>query len=259
LLGGFVDLVEGLDGVEDGLHLAGLEVLVEDGVEVEVFYFAAAVEDSSAFAVGGDEAAAVDLDLAVLADEAELDGEPEETAHALEGFGAGEAGADFAVGFEEVGKDGMGVHGDVAEDVVKDVGLRGVLHGFPGAEPGGGGEHAGGEHLEEGGGGEEAADGGGLPAGAGLKESADGGEVGELVFAEADLMEAVEIFAAGVGAELGHAPGDEFGPDGVLLGGVVGPCLLDEEGSGDVEFLLGEGERGGCDGHGVLTRGDAGR
>lgn len=243
LLGGFVDLVEGFDGVEYGLHLAGLELLVEYGVEVEVFDLASSGEDPGALAVGGDEAAAVDLDLAVLADKAELDGEPEEAAHALEGLGVGEAGADLSVAFEKVGEDGVGVHGDVAEDVVEDVRFRGVLHRVAGAEPGGGGEHAGGEHLEEGVCGEEAADGGGLPAGAGLEEGADLGEVGQLVFAEADLLEAVEILPARVLAELGHAAGYEFAPDGVLLGGVVGPGLFDKVRRGHLQFALGQIQR----------------
>src|ERR1700722_5797830 len=147
--------------------------------------------------MGGDEATAVDLDLAVLADKAEFDGEPEEATHALERHRIGEAGADLSVAFEEVGEDGGGGHGDAAEDIVEDVRFWCVLHRVARAEPGGGGEHAGGEHLEEGVGGEEAADGGGLPAGARLEEGADLGEVGQLVFAEAVLLEAAGILPAG--------------------------------------------------------------
>src|SRR5580700_8645226 len=109
--------------------------------------------------MGGDEAAAVDLDLAVLADEAEFDGEPEESAHALELFGIGEARTDLAVALKEVAEDGVGVHGDVAEDVVEDVRFGGVFHGLACAEPCGGGEHASGEHLEEGIAGKKATDG----------------------------------------------------------------------------------------------------
>jgi hypothetical protein len=243
LLGGFVDLVERLYGVEHGLHLAGLELLVEDSVEVEVLHLAASRQDPGAFSVGGDEAAAIDLDLAVLADEAELDGEPEEAAHALERHGIGEAGADLSVTFEKIGKDGVGVHGDVAEDVVEDVRFRGVLHGVARAEPSGRGEHAGGEHLEEGVGGEKAADRGGLPAGARLEEGADLGEVRELVFAESDLLKAVEILLAGVLAELRHAAGYEFSPDGVLLRCVVRPGLFDEVGRGHVQFALCQSQR----------------
>jgi hypothetical protein len=228
LLGSFVDLVEGLYGVEHGLHFAGLELLVEDGVEVEVLDLTTAGEDPGAFSVGGDEAAAVDLDLAVLADKAELDGEPEEAAHALERDRISEASADFSIAFEKICKDGVGVHGDMAEDIVEDVRLRSVLHGVAGSEPGGGREHSGAKHLEEGIGGEEAADRCGLPACARLKERADLGQVRQLVLAESDLLEAIKILQARVLAKLGHTAGYEFAPDGVLLRGVVGPGLFDE-------------------------------
>src|ERR1700733_9538395 len=158
LLGGFVDLGKGLDSVQHRLHCACVELLVEDCVEVEVFDLATARQDTSALAVRGDQSAAVDLDFSVLSDEAELDGEPEETAHALQLFLIGEAGADLAVALEKASEDRVRVHGDVAEDVVEDVGLRGVLHGIARAEPGGGGKHPISEHLEEGVGREKAAD-----------------------------------------------------------------------------------------------------
>jgi hypothetical protein len=64
-------------------------------------------------------------------------------------------------------------------------------------------------------------------------------------------MEAVEILLAGMLAELGHAAADEFGPDGVLFGGIAGPGLFDEKGCGDVEFSLCQVERGCCDSHGI--------
>jgi len=76
-----------------------------------------------------------------------------------------------------------------------------------------------------------------------LEEGADLGEVGELVFAEADLLEAVEILPAGVLTKLGHAAGYEFAPDGVLLGGIVRPGLLDQIGRGHVQFALGQIQR----------------
>ena len=128
----------------------------------------------------------------------------------------------------------MGVHGDVAEDVVKDVGFGGVLHGLACAKPGGGGEHARGKHLEEGVAGEKTADGGGLPAGSRLKEGADFGEVGEFVFAQADLVKAVEILLAGVFPKLRHATAYEFRPDRMLFGRVSGPILFNQIGSGHV-------------------------
>ncbi len=239
----FVDLVEGLDGVENRLHLAGLKLLIEDGVEIEVLDLAASGQYAGAFAVRRDQAAAVDLDLAVLPDEAKLYREPEETAHTLQRLGVGEACADFAVAFEEVCEDGVGVHGDVAEDVVEDVRLWGIFHRVARTEPGGRGKHAGSEHLEEGVGREEATDRGGLPAGSGLQKRADLGEIGQLVFLEADLAESVEILLAGVFAELRHTAADQLGPDGVLLGGVVGPCLFDQIRRCHVQLALGQIQR----------------
>jgi len=118
----FVDLVEALDGIEDRLHLADVDYGVEYVGQLELadFEAGAALDYVGALAVRGDQAAAVDLYGAVLADDAELHGEPEEAAHALEVFGVGEAGADLAVVLQEIGEDGVRVHGDVAEDVVED-------------------------------------------------------------------------------------------------------------------------------------------
>ena len=95
-------------------------------------------------------------------------------AHTFELFVIGEAGADLSVALEKVSKDRVGVHGDVAEDVVKDVGFGGVLHGVARSRAGAVvREHAIGEHISKkfASGREEAArDGRGLPAGAGLEE-----------------------------------------------------------------------------------------
>ena len=97
----------------------------------------------------------------------------------------------------------MGVHGDVSEDVVENVGLRGVFERIAAAEVGGGGKFAGGEHLEECVGRKESADRGGVPAGARAQALVDLGEVGDDVFAEADLVESVEVFGAACSASWG--------------------------------------------------------
>jgi len=116
----------------------------------------------------------------------------------------------------------------MAEYVVEDVRLGGVLHRISRAQPGGGGEHARGKHLEEGVGREESADRRGLPSGARGEEGANSLQVGQPVFAQADQLEAVEVLAAGVLAKLRHAAAHQLGPDGVLLGGVGVPVLLDQ-------------------------------
>jgi hypothetical protein len=133
----------------------------------------------------------------------------------------------------------MGVHGHVAEDVVKDVGFGGVFERVAAAQPGGGGKAARGQHLKEGGRGHEAADGGGIPAGAALQLGGDGGQVGQPVIGQAERVEAVEILLRGVLFKLRHAAADQLGPGAVLLGGVGGVVLFDQEGSGF-------GQRHGC-------------
>lgn len=196
----------------------------------------------------GDEPAAVELDLAILADDSKFNCEPEEPAHALKFVLVCEGGADASVVLEEVGENGVGMHGDVSEDVVEDVRLGRVFEGVAGANVGGSRKFARGEHLEEGVGRQESADGCGVPAGARREALVDLGEIGDQVFAEADLVESVEVFRAGVVGELGHAAADELGPDGVLLRGVGGPILLNQ-------IWFGDGKVGGLGGHRKLDSG----
>src|SRR5271154_6523461 len=101
-----------------------------------------AFEDVGAFAIGADEAAAVDFDAAVLADEAELDGVPEEASDALQSGFVVYRRAQLPVVRQEIGENRVGVHGNVAEDVVEDVRLRRVFEGVAAAQPGGGGKLA---------------------------------------------------------------------------------------------------------------------
>src|SRR6202042_2255897 len=112
-LQGFVDLAEAFYGEELGVHLVDLDGGVQDGFQVEVEDLAVAFEDVGAFAVGADEAAAVDLDAAVLADEAEFDGVPEEAANSFQvAFERGfvgrasdlDGGAELAVMGKEIGE-----------------------------------------------------------------------------------------------------------------------------------------------------------
>jgi len=70
-----------------------------------------------ALALGGDEARAVELGFAVLADEPELDGEPEEACEALGVDWVVGVERGFAVGLQEVGEGVVGVEGDVPENL----------------------------------------------------------------------------------------------------------------------------------------------
>jgi len=75
-------------------------------------------------------------------DQPELDGEPEEAGHAQPGVFSGDLRGERAEALEEVGEDGVGVHGDVSEDIVEDVGLGGVFELVGAAEAGDGGKAA---------------------------------------------------------------------------------------------------------------------
>src|SRR5271157_1760672 len=101
-----------------------------------------------ALAVGTDEAAAVDLDFVILADDAELHGVPEKASEFFDCGGVIFCGADAAVVLKKAGKDLVRVHGHVAKDIVKDVGLGSVLERFSAAQPGGGREGAHRKHLK---------------------------------------------------------------------------------------------------------------
>src|SRR5512146_1499035 len=100
--------------------------------------------------MGTDNAAAEDLQFAALPDEAELHGIPEDAAKCLQGDIVVRREAKLAVVLEEVGEDLMGVHRDVAEDIMEDVGLWSVFEAAAVTKPGGGWEVPGGEHVEEG-------------------------------------------------------------------------------------------------------------
>src|SRR5690349_1694333 len=93
LAGGFVDLVEGFNCVQHLLHLGDVEVAVQHFIEIEIADLRATGEDVCRFAVGRDQAGSIELDLAVLADDTELDSEPEESRHAVQILLARQAGA----------------------------------------------------------------------------------------------------------------------------------------------------------------------
>src|SRR5580698_4722301 len=107
------------------------------------------LDDIHALAVRTDQAAAVDLDFVILANQAELHGIPEQATKLLQYRGIVDGCANAAVTLEEIGKDFMRVHRDVAEDVVEDVGLGRVFERLAAAQPGRGGKATSGKHLKE--------------------------------------------------------------------------------------------------------------
>src|SRR5262249_24565642 len=115
--------------------------------------------------------------LAVLADQAELDGEPEQAAEALDVLLVLAKERRLAVGLEEVGEDAEGVERDVAEDVVEDVRLGEGVHDLAGTDEHGGRGLTLGEAGEEGLGGQVARDAVAGPGGLGLEELVDAVEL----------------------------------------------------------------------------------
>src|SRR5215469_10536050 len=154
---------------------------------------AAALDYVQAFPVRADQPASVELDFVALADQPELDGVPEEPAQAFQNLLIFDGCTDTAVALEEIREDFMRVHGDVAEDVVEDVGFGGVFERFAAANPGGGRKAAGCEHLKKRGCGQEPAHRSRVPAGSRLQARADRRKPWQPVLLQADDLEAVEI------------------------------------------------------------------
>src|ERR1700739_1597593 len=96
-----VDLIETLNREEDLLHFVHFDRGIDDLVERKVVHRASALDDVLALAVRANHAAAVNLDLASLANQAELNRIPEEPAQLLKNVGIGGSGADAAVALQE--------------------------------------------------------------------------------------------------------------------------------------------------------------
>src|SRR5271168_3264401 len=79
-----VDLLERLHRVQHRLHRAGVELLLHHRIQIEVLHHTATGEHTGALPMGADQAAAVHLQTAVLADEPKLHREPEDPAHPLQ-------------------------------------------------------------------------------------------------------------------------------------------------------------------------------
>jgi hypothetical protein len=122
----------------------------------------------------------------------------------------------------------MGVHGNVAEDVMEDIGLGDVLKRFPAPQPSRSRELPGGKHGKEGLWRQKTAHGGSSPATPGPKPLIHLGQVWDQVGSETYLMKTFQIFLAGMRLNLGHAPAYQLRPGGVLLSRVGGPLLLDQ-------------------------------
>src|SRR5688500_3491619 len=81
--------------------------------------------------MGRDESTAVNLDLAILADQAELHGEPEQPRHASRVFLVLRRRRDLPVMLQEISEDRVGVERNVTEHVVENVRLGKVIELLP--------------------------------------------------------------------------------------------------------------------------------
>ncbi len=134
-----------------------------------------------------------------------------------------------AVMLQEVGKDRMGVHGNVAEDIVEDIRFGNVGERFPAPQPGGGGKLPGREHGKKGVGRKKTAYRRGSPATPRPKPLIHIGQIGNQIGSETNLLKALQIFLASMCFDLRHAAAHQFRPGGVLLRRVGLPILLDQK------------------------------
>src|ERR1700682_1553924 len=129
-LDSFIELVEGLGNAEHILEVIDLERLVKDRVERERPSVALWAKRIRGVAVRGDESRAIDLNPAILANETELHGEPEQPRHARRVLFVVGGGRNLSVALEKIGEARIGVQRDVAKDVVEDVRLRQIVELF---------------------------------------------------------------------------------------------------------------------------------
>ena len=143
-------LFKGIEDVENRLIMVDFEVGVADSIKVErATIDVDALQGMDALPRRGDQAGSVEFHLAVLANQAELDGEPEESGQPRHVLFVGGRQRRLPVGLEEVGEDRVGVKWHMAEDVVEDVRLGEIFDGLLRSDHDRGGKLASGEAREE--------------------------------------------------------------------------------------------------------------
>ena len=187
------------------MHLVHFDRGAQDLFELKATHLATSIEHVRTFAVGTDKPAAVDLHAALLADEAEFDRIPEDAADEFENGLVANTRAELPIVRQKIREDRVGMHGHMAEDIVKDIRLRGVFERVAPAQPCGGGKAARGQHFKKGRAGHEAADRRCIPAGARFKALRDRSQAGHPVERKAENLEAFEILARGMLLKLVHA------------------------------------------------------
>src|SRR5713226_2106879 len=180
--------------------------------------------------MGADDAAAVNLNLSILANQPKLNRVPKQPAQPFQGVGVLYFRAHAAIVLKEVCKYRVRVHGDVPKDVMENVRLRNVSERIAAAKPGGRREHARGEHLKKSFRREKPAHRRGAPAGPGSYPVGDRGKIGQPVILQPDDFKSFEVFPASMRIQLPAAPADQFLPNSMLVSGIVLIFLSDEIG-----------------------------
>src|ERR1700733_720721 len=135
LVGCLVDLVEGLHRVQNRLHFRGGKLLVQHLVHIKVPNFRSTLNHVVRLSLRGNQPASVELVASPLSNDSKLDRKPEQPAHLLQRLLIGQGRAYRPIMLQEIGKYRMGVHGNVAKDVVEDIGLGNVLKRLSASQP----------------------------------------------------------------------------------------------------------------------------
>src|SRR5690242_13571659 len=148
------EMVEGVDDEQKRLIVIDLEVLVDDPLQLDgIALNLGRLNGVRNLTVGAEQAAAVNLEIAVPPHQPELDGKPEKSGHRLEDAGdppnffffvfnprddlRSRMGA-VPEAYQRIGKRPVRVHRDMARNVVEDVRLRQIIQRRPVADRDGG-------------------------------------------------------------------------------------------------------------------------
>src|SRR3569833_3481483 len=151
--------------------------------------------DVAALAVGADQPAPVDLDLAALANQPKLNRIPEAPAQPFQHCFVFDGCTYASIVLQKIREDLVRMHRNMAEHIVEDVRFGRVFQGIATAQPGCGWEPPSGQHLEECRSRQKAADRSRVPSRSWLQPRADGCEPRQAVSLQTDDLESVEIRA----------------------------------------------------------------
>src|SRR5579862_38870 len=230
LVHGFVDLIETLDGKKQMVDAIHFYRSAQNFIEAEVPYLAASLEHITAFALRTDHAAAVHFQPPIFSNQAKFHRVPEKPSQAFQGFLVLNPRANAAVVLQEIREHSMRVHRNMAEDIVKNIGLRSVFERVAAPRLRGGGKHARRQHLEKSVARKKTANRRCAPSRARFQSRADRGEIGKPVVLQSDDFIPFKVGSAREAFDLRAPTPDEFRPHSMLFRRVFVISLLDQIG-----------------------------